>query len=97
MDADALLDLSDRIKQKAAPAAVVLGAQADGRCHLVANFSDAAVERGANASEVVKLAAAIVGGGGGGRPTMARAGGTNLEKLAEAIAAAERALLDVLS
>ena len=27
MDADALLDLSDRVKQKAAPAAVVLGAQ----------------------------------------------------------------------
>jgi alanyl-tRNA synthetase len=97
MDADALLDLSDRVKQKAAPAAVVLGAQADGRVHLVANFSDAAVERGANASDVVKAAAALVGGGGGGRPTMARAGGREPAKLGEAIAAAEQALLDALS
>jgi alanyl-tRNA synthetase len=97
MDADALLDLSDRVKQKAAPAAVVLGAEADGRVHLVANFSEAAVERGANASDVVKTAAAVVGGGGGGRPTMARAGGREPKKLGEAIAAAERALLDALS
>jgi alanyl-tRNA synthetase len=97
MDADALLELSDRVKQKAAPAAVVLGALSDGRAHLVANFSERAVERGANASDVVKAAAAVVGGGGGGRPTMARAGGRDPAKLAEAIAVAEKALLRALS
>lgn len=97
MDADALLDLSDRVKQKAAPAAVVLGARSDGRVHLVANFSEPAVERGVNASDVVKAAAAIVGGGGGGRPSMARAGGKDPEKLGEAIAAAERTLLEALA
>jgi alanyl-tRNA synthetase len=97
MDADALLELSDRVKQKIAPAAVVLGAHSDGRAHLVANFSEAVAERGVNASEVVKAAAAIVGGGGGGRPTMARAGGRDPEKLGEAIATAERTLLDALS
>jgi alanyl-tRNA synthetase len=97
MDADALLELSDRVKQKSAPAAVVLGARSDGRVHLVANFSDEAVERGANAVEVVKAAAAHVGGGGGGRPTMARAGGKDPAKLPDALAAAERALMDVLS
>ena len=97
MDADALLELSDRVKQKGAPAAVVLGARSDGRVHLVANFSEAAVERGANASDVVKAAAAIVGGGGGGRSTMARAGGHDPEKLTEALAKAESVLLDTLS
>jgi alanyl-tRNA synthetase len=97
MDADALLELSDRVKQKAAPAAVVLGARADGRVHLVANFSDAAVERGANASDVLKAAAAVVGGGGGGRPTMARAGGREPEKLPDALATAERTLLELLA
>jgi alanyl-tRNA synthetase len=96
MGADALLDLSDRVKQKAAPAAVVLGAREDGRVHLVANFDNRVVERGANASAVVKTAAAVVGGGGGGRPTMARAGGRDPEKLGEALAQAEQALLDVL-
>jgi alanyl-tRNA synthetase len=96
MDADALLELSDRVKQKAAPAAVVLGAREDGRVHLVANFSETAVERGANASDIVKAAAALVGGGGGGRPSMARAGGRDPDRLAEALAAAKRALLEAL-
>jgi alanyl-tRNA synthetase len=97
MDADALLELSDRVKQKAAPAAVVLGAREDGRVHLVANFDASLPERGLNASEVVKEAAGVVGGGGGGRPTMARAGGRDPEKLTEALAAAERAILEALS
>jgi alanyl-tRNA synthetase len=95
MDADALLDLSDRIKQRAAPAAVVLGARSDGRVHLVANFSDAVAER-VSASDVLREAAALVGGGGGGRPTMARAGGKEPEKLSEAIELAERTLVERL-
>jgi alanyl-tRNA synthetase len=96
MDADALLDLSDRVKQKVAPAAVVLGARSDGRVHLVANFSDPVPDRGADASAVVKAVATVVGGGGGGRPTMARAGGKDPEKLAEALALAERTLVEAL-
>src|SRR5919198_6522785 len=83
LDADALLDLSDRIKQKAAPAAVVLGVREDGKVHLVANFDQAVADR-VSASDVVKQAAALVGGGGGGRPTMARAGGPAPEKPGEA-------------
>lgn len=97
MDAEALLDLSDRLKQKAAPAAVVLGATSDGSVHLVANFDPEVNERGADASRIVKEAAAVVGGGGGGRPTMARAGGKDASKLGDALATAERALLDTLS
>jgi alanyl-tRNA synthetase len=97
MDADSLLDLSDRVKQKASPAAVVLGTRTDGRASLVANFSEAVVERGVSASDVVKAVAAVVEGGGGGRPTMARAGGKSPEKLAEAMALAERTLVDALS
>jgi alanyl-tRNA synthetase len=96
MDADALLDLSDRVKQKAAPAAVVLGARQNGRVHLVANFDAAVAERGISANDVVRTAAAVVGGGGGGRATMARAGGREPEKLGEALAAAETALLEAL-
>ncbi len=75
LDADALLDLSDRYKQRHAPAAVVLGSSENGTVHLVANF-DADVAERVSASDVVRQAAALVGGGGGGRPTMARAGGT---------------------
>jgi alanyl-tRNA synthetase len=94
-DADALLELSDRFKQRHAPAAVVLGSREDGTVHLVANFDTSVAER-VSASDVVRQAAAIVGGGGGGRPTMARAGGKDAEKLPEALAEAERLIVAAL-
>ena len=95
LDADELLELSDRYKQRHAPAAVVLGSKEDGKVHLVANFDESVAEK-VSASDVVREAAAIVGGGGGGRPTMARAGGKDPEKLPEALAEAERLIVAVL-
>ncbi len=95
LDADELLDLSDRYKRQHAPAAIVLGSKEDGKVHLVANF-DTSVAQRVSASDVVRQAAAIVGGGGGGRPTMARAGGKDPEKLPEALAEAERLILSAL-
>jgi hypothetical protein len=92
LDADALLDLSDRFKQRSPPAAVVLGAREDGTVHLVANF-DEGVARRISAGDVVKEIAPIVGGGGGGRPTMARAGGKNPEGLADALERARELIL----
>jgi alanyl-tRNA synthetase len=95
LDGDALLDLSDRFKQRHSPAAVVLGGVDDGKVTLIANFDDAVAER-ISASDVVKGASALVGGGGGGRRTMARAGGKEPEKLSEALAEAERMILAAL-
>jgi alanyl-tRNA synthetase len=94
---DDLMALSDRLLQASAPAAVVLGARDNGRVHLVVNLDRSLEERGLDAVAIVKQAAALVGGGGGGRPTMARAGGKDPEKLPEALATAERALLEALS
>ena len=95
LDADQLLELSDRYKQKHAPAAVVLGSKEDGKVHLVANFDSSVAEK-VSASDVLREAAAIVGGGGGGRPTMARAGGKDPEKLPDALAEAERLIVQAL-
>ena len=95
-DADTLLEVSDREKQRRSPAAVVLGARDDGRVHLVVNVDPAVVDRGVDATAVVRAAAALVGGGGGGRPTMARAGGRDPEKLGDALAEAEKVLLAAL-
>jgi alanyl-tRNA synthetase len=91
-DAKALLELSDRVKQTLGDSAVVLGTAVDGRVHLVANFADAAVQRGLKAGEVVRVAAQVAGGGGGGRDTMAQAGGRDPEKLPDAITAARVAI-----
>jgi alanyl-tRNA synthetase len=94
---DAMLELSDRLKQQHAPAAVVLGAREDGRVHLVVNLDRSLEERGLDAVALVREAAALMGGGGGGRPTMARAGGRDPEKLPDALAQAEQALIAALS
>jgi alanyl-tRNA synthetase len=94
---EAMLEFSDRLKQQNAPAAVVVGARADGQVHLLINLDRSLEQRGLDAAKVVKEAAALVGGGGGGRPTMARAGGSEPEKLGEALALAERTLLEALS
>jgi alanyl-tRNA synthetase len=96
VDADALLEESDRIKQSRAPAAVVLGAAEDGRVHLVANF-DQSLEGRLDAVAVIKEAAAEVGGGGGGRATMARAGGRDPARLGNALDKAEEALRRALA
>jgi alanyl-tRNA synthetase len=94
---EAMLELSDRLKQQNAPAAVVVGSRADGQVHLLINLDRSLEQRGLDAAKVVKEAAALVGGGGGGRATMARAGGREPEKLGEALAHAERTLLEALS
>jgi alanyl-tRNA synthetase len=96
LGADALLDLSDRFKQRSTPAAVVLGSRENGTVHLVANFDDVVAKR-VSAGDVVREIAPIVGGGGGGRPTMARAGGKDPEKLGDALARARELLSAALS
>jgi alanyl-tRNA synthetase len=96
LDAQALLDLSDRFKQRSAPAAVVLGSRDDGTVHLVANFDESVAAR-VSAGDVVREIAPIVGGGGGGRPTMARAGGKDPAKLPEALARARELITAALA
>jgi alanyl-tRNA synthetase len=91
-DAKQLPDLADKLKAKLGDAAVVLGAVADGKVHLVATVAPALVERGVKAGAIVRVAAEVTGGGGGGRDTMARAGGRDPDKLPEAIAAARAAI-----
>jgi alanyl-tRNA synthetase len=85
LDAKALLDVIDRLKGRLPGAAILLGAAADGRVHLVASVAPELVERGVKAGAIVKAAAAVVGGGGGGRDTLAQAGGRDPERLDEAI------------
>jgi alanyl-tRNA synthetase len=97
IDADTLLAISDRVKARLAPAAVVLGSSTEGKVHLVVSLDQPVVDRGLSAVDLIREIAPIVGGGGGGRPTMARAGGKDPAQLATAIAAAETAIRERLS
>jgi alanyl-tRNA synthetase len=91
-----LLDLSDRFKQRSAPAAIVLGSREDGSANLVVNFDDTVAAK-LSAGDVVKQIAPLVGGGGGGRPTMARAGGKEPDNLPTALARARELISAALS
>jgi alanyl-tRNA synthetase len=91
-DPKALPDLVDRLKGKLPDAAIVLGGALDGRVHLIVGVTPSLVARGVKAGTIVKAAAAVVGGGGGGRDTLAQAGGRDVEKLDEALAAGRSAI-----
>ena len=73
-------------------AAIVLGTIADGRVHFVATVTPALVERGVEADQVVKAAAAVAGEAGAARDTMAQAGGKDPDKLPAALDAARSAI-----
>jgi alanyl-tRNA synthetase len=86
MDAKALREAVDRLKDKLQSAAVVLGAvQPDGRVSLIAGVTKDVLGK-VPAGELVNHVALQVGGKGGGRPDMAQAGGTNPAGLDAALA-----------
>ena len=84
---DAIREMIDTLRDKAAPAAILIGAVIDGKVSLTAAVTKDLIARGLSAGDCVKLAAKQVGGGGGGRPDMAEAGGKDPSKLADALKA----------
>ena len=89
-DAGAMRNICDQQRQKGAAAVFLGGAdEEDGKVLLIAMVSDELVKAsGFKAGDWVKQIAPIVEGGGGGKPSLAQAGGKNLEKLPEALKAA---------
>jgi alanyl-tRNA synthetase len=96
-DAQALLEIADRLKGKLAEAAIVLAGAGEDRVDLIATVAPSLVARGVKAGDIVKLAAAEVGGGGGGRDTMARAGGRDPERIGAALEVARSAIETALT
>ena len=91
------LDVSDKLKARHAPAAVIVGLRDNGAAQLLINLDKSLEGRGVNAGDVIREAAALIGGKGGGRPTMARAGGKDAAGLDNAVALAERTILEALA
>jgi alanyl-tRNA synthetase len=85
-DAGALREMADQLRDKLAPAVILLGsASKDGKkALLVCSVSKDLVGR-FRAGDIVKAAAMVVGGNGGGRPDFAQAGGPDPSKLREAV------------
>ena len=85
MDAKGLREALDKLKDKLAPAAIVLASVIDDKVTLIAGVTKDLAGR-LHAGELVNQVALGVGGKGGGRPDMAQAGGTNPAGLGAALA-----------
>jgi len=84
-DPGALRTLADQLRDKLAPAVVVLGAkQADDKVLLVCTVSKELTKQW-KAGALIKEIAALVSGSGGGRPDFAQAGGSDAARLPEAV------------
>jgi alanyl-tRNA synthetase len=95
-DANQMRQLIDQLRKTASPVAVLLGSGGDGKVTLVAGISRDLEARGLHAGNWIKSAAELVGGRGGGKPDMAQAGGKDVAKLAEALAAAKAEAVKLL-
>lgn len=81
-----LLTYADLLRDKMKSGAALLGSLIDDKPALICIVTQDAVAKGLHAGKLVGACAAVVGGKGGGRPNMAQAGGTDVDKLNDAIA-----------
>ncbi|MDQ3270295.1 MAG: alanine--tRNA ligase [Pseudomonadota bacterium] len=85
LDAKALRDALDRLKQQLQDAVIVLAGAADGKVALVAGVGGSASGK-VKAGELLSHVAAQVNGRGGGRADMAQGGGDDSPRLVQALA-----------
>jgi alanyl-tRNA synthetase len=82
---ETLRGLADRFRNQYPSGILVLASVQEDRPLLIAAITKDLIDRGLDATDLVKVAAAEVGGGGGGRPTLAQAGGNDVSRLPEAL------------
>jgi alanyl-tRNA synthetase len=90
-----LRNLADTLRQKLGTGVVVLGMESGGKATLLAAVTDDLTDR-VNAGNVVRELAPLVGGRGGGRPNLAQAGGSDVEKIDEALEASPKVIEQLL-
>ena len=88
LDAKALRDSVDVLKNKLGDAVILLATGSEGKASLAAGVAGAALGK-IKAGEVVSFVAAKINGKGGGRPDMAQGGGEDGPALAAALAEVE--------
>lgn len=85
-DIKALRELSDTLKDRIGAGVIALGAEIGGKANLlVAVTKD--LSGAIRAGDIIKQIAPLIGGSGGGKPELAQAGGNELGRLDEALAA----------
>jgi alanyl-tRNA synthetase len=88
LDANGTRQLSDTLLSRMKSGVVVLGRKDDGKVSIIVRVSDDLTGKIKAGKEIIP----IVGGRGGGKPDMAEGGGTEPDKLAEAIDASYKVI-----
>jgi alanyl-tRNA synthetase len=85
-DPKRMREFVDQLKGKIGSGIILLGGRAENKVSLIMGVTQDLTQR-FHAHELIKKIALHIGGTGGGRPDFAQAGGTDLEKLDEALKA----------
>ena len=96
LDAGGMRQLSDTLLARIKSGVVVLGRTNDGKASLIVRTSDDLTKK-VPAGQVIKELAPIIGGRGGGKADMAEGGGSQPEKLNEALQASYGVIEKMLS
>ncbi|HKP36228.1 MAG TPA: alanine--tRNA ligase [Pyrinomonadaceae bacterium] len=96
LDAAGMRQLSDTLLARIKSGVVVLGRTNDGKVSLIVRTSDDLTKK-VPAGQVIKELAPIIGGRGGGKADMAEGGGSQPEKLGEALQASYGVIEKLLS
>jgi alanyl-tRNA synthetase len=96
LDSAGMRQLSDTLLARIKSGVVVLGRSSDGKVSLIVRTSDDLTNR-VPAGKVIKELAPIIGGKGGGKADMAEGGGSQPEKLSEALEASYAIIERLLS
>ena len=83
-DAGTLRELAEKLRDKLGNAVVLVGAAGTDKAMLALTVSKELTAR-YKAGDLIRPIAQMIGGSGGGRPDMAQAGGTQIDKLDEAL------------
>ena len=86
MGSDEMKSMADKVKAEVPNSIAVMGANTDGKITFVAMASKDAVKMGVHCGAIIKEITAIAGGRGGGKPDMAQGGGSDVNKIDDALA-----------
>jgi alanyl-tRNA synthetase len=95
LEKDALRGLADTLKARIKSGVVVLASAVEEKVAIVVSVTPDLAKK-VQAGKIVKQIAPIVGGGGGGRPDFAEAGGRNVGKIDEMLAASEKVVREMI-
>ena len=89
-----LKTIADKFKENTQCGVIVLAAETDGKITFIAMATKEAVAKGVHCGNIIKNITAIAGGRGGGKPDMAQGGGTQANKIDDALAAVDDIVIE---